>query len=83
MIATNFRKYPDAQLAQLELDLGGVVGADEQQRGAFWSWLMNTGTFIDLPKRPAPAWWAAAKRKAVALAKSVKTALLAFVFNPE
>ena len=75
MIAANFRKYPDAQLKQLELDLV-VVGAEQVQRDVFWSWLMNTGNVIALPALPKPAWWVALKKKASELAKAVKQALL-------
>jgi hypothetical protein len=28
MIATNFRKHPDAQMVQMELELSGTCGAD-------------------------------------------------------
>jgi hypothetical protein len=75
MIAANFRKFPEAQLLQLELELSGVVGASEDQRGVFWSWLMSTGKAISLPSLPRPGWWVAAKRRAFDLAKSVCSAL--------
>lgn len=68
--------YPDAMLLQIELDLAGVVGAEKRQRDAWWTWPMNTGRVIE-HKVTAPAWWAAMKRRALALAKAVKAACMA------
>ncbi len=75
MIAANFRKYPEAQLLQLELDLAGVVGACRTQRDAAHKWLMNAITVITLPKPNTPAWFAAFRRRATSLAKKVREAL--------
>ncbi len=83
MIAANFRKFPEAQMAQMELDLSGTVGTDEVQRASFWSWLMNTGKVLALPGLPRPAWWVAARRAAQKLAKAVKMALLPLNFWKE
>lgn len=83
MIAKNFRLYPDAQLAQLELDLAGVVGACEEQRSTWWSWLGAVGRVIELPGLPRPAWWVAAKKRAVALSRAVKAAILSLFNQPE
>lgn len=74
MIAKNLTKYEDAMIRQLELELGGVEGAEKPQRDAWWTWLMNTGRVI-VNKVTAPAWWTAMKRRAQALAKAVKAAL--------
>lgn len=79
MIAANLRKYPDAMLSQLELDLAGTSGASEPQRAAFWTWLMNTGKVIKR-RIVVPAWWKEAKARAVKLAKTVKAACLALMF---
>lgn len=75
MIAANFRKHPDAQLVQMELELGGTCGADENQRNAFWMWLLNTGKVLNLPALPRPTWWVAARNAAKELAMAVKKAL--------
>ncbi len=83
MIAANFRKFPDAQLAQLELDLAGVVGASDAQRSAFWAWLMKAAQVLELPALPRPAWWVAAKARALELAKRIKGAIVALVFDQE
>lgn len=74
MIAKNLTKYEDAMIRQLELDLV-VEGAGEQQRSAWWSWLLNTGRVI-VRKVVAPTWWTAMKRRAQALEKAVKAALM-------
>lgn len=76
MIAKNFRMYPDAQLLQLELDLAGVIDAPAVQRDAWWFWLMRTATVLALPKPAAPEWFVAFKRRALALARSVKARLM-------
>ncbi len=83
MIAANFRKYPDAQLVQLELDLAGVVGATAAQRSAFWAWLMQSATVLKLPTLPRPGWWVKAKARALALARQVKGAIVGLVFDKE
>lgn len=75
MIATNYRRFADALIAQLELDFSGTVGAGEKQRSAWWSWLMNAGIPQALPARGSPAWWVALRRAAAALAKAVKASI--------
>lgn len=76
MIAANFLKYPEAQLAQRELDLAGVQGATQEQRQAWWQWLMQAGAHR-APLRPAiPGWLRALNTRARALANSVRAALL-------
>ena len=76
MIAANYRRHADALIAQMELDLSGTIGASEEQRAAWWAWLMNTGTPQAIPATTTPAWWVAAKRAAMKIAQAVKTALL-------
>lgn len=76
MIAANYRRYADALIAQMELDLSGTMGADESQRAAWWSWLMTTGTPKTAPAASRPAWWVALRRAAAQLAKAVKAACL-------
>lgn len=76
MIAKNFYRYPEAQLAQMELDLAGVLEASPEQRHAWWTWLLRTCA-ITRPSRPvAPKWLVAMKRRARTLANSVRAALL-------
>lgn len=75
MIATNFRKHPDAQMVQMELELSGTCGADENQRNAFWVWLLNTGKVLHLPTLLRPEWWVAAQNRTKKLAMAVKNAL--------
>lgn len=77
-IAANFRKFPEAQVRQMELDLSGVVGASDEQRGCFWAWLMDSCKVKTLPKFPVPQWVKVAKQKAAALARAVKAAVLDF-----
>lgn len=77
-IASNFRKFPEAQLLQMELDLSGVVGASDEQRGCFWDWLMDSCKVKTLPKFPVPDWVRVAKRKTASLALAVKAAVLDF-----
>lgn len=74
-IASNFRKYPEAQVRQLELDLSGVVDVSDVQHECFWAWLMNSCKVIVLPKLKLPEWVKAARRKARALAMSVKSSI--------
>lgn len=74
MIAHNYRRYADALIAQMELDFSGVIGAGEQQRAAWWEWLMTAGIPQPLPARARPAWWIALRRAASQLARSVKEA---------
>ncbi|WP_382160372.1 hypothetical protein [Hydrogenophaga sp. ANAO-22] len=77
MIASNFLKHPDAQLRQMEMDLAGVPDATDEQRAAWWTWLMNA-TKHEAPVKPAaPAWWKAAKRAAAQLAQAVRRAIVA------
>lgn len=75
-VAANFRKFPEAQMRQMELDLSGVVGASDEQRGCFWTWLMDSCKVKVLPVFPVPQWVKVAKRKAAALARAVKAAIL-------
>lgn len=75
MIAANYRRYADALIAQLELDFSGTVGADEQQRAAWWCWLMNAGIVQPLAAAARPAWWVALRRSAAALAQAVRAAI--------
>lgn len=75
MIAANYRRFADALIAQLELDFSGTVGADEKQRAAWWSWLMNAGIVQPLPARARPVWWVALRKAAAALARAVRAAI--------
>lgn len=72
MIATNYRRFADALIAQMELDLSG--SADDASRAAWWDWLMQAGTPQATPKRVLPRWLALARRSAKKLAKAVKLA---------
>jgi len=74
MIASNYRRYADALIAQMELDFSGTVGADEKQRSAWWAWLMQAGVPQAAQKAERPAWWVALKRAALALSRAVKAA---------
>lgn len=75
MIAMNYRKFADALIAQLELDLSGVQ--DAATRSAWWSWLMNAGKPQPVERPAAPAWWTAIRAACTALARRVKAAILA------
>lgn len=77
MIAANFRKFADALIAQMELDLSGTVGACEKQRGAWWAWLMKTGETQAAPAAPRPSWWVALRQAAAKLSRAVKAACMA------
>lgn len=74
MIAMNFRKYADALIAQLELDLSGVQ--DSATRAAWWSWLMESGKTQPIERPEPPAWWRALRAAATKLARRIKTAML-------
>lgn len=76
MIATNFRKFADALIAQMELDLSGTMGASEEQRAAWWSWLMLTGAPQAAPGAARPSWWVALRRAAAKLSRAVRAACL-------
>lgn len=73
-IAANFRKHADALIRQLELDFSGINEA--RSRAAWWAWLMSAGQVQPLARPGIPAWFAAAKKRAKALAKSVKAACM-------
>ena len=76
MIATNFLKYPEAQIVQMELDLAGVIGAPEAQRSAWWAWLMKTAAHTKALTTTAPQWLVGMRVRARALAASVRARLM-------
>ena len=82
MIANNFRKFPEAQLLQLELMLADeATAADEIARGrtgTYFAWLMNCGKVIELAKAVTPSWFAAMTRRAKLWANAVRAALMSF-----
>ena len=73
MIAMNFRKYADALIAQLELDLSGVQ--DTATRSAWWNWLMEAGKPQPVERPAVPAWWKTMRAASTALARHVKEAI--------
>ena len=74
MIAMNYRKFADALIAQLELDLSGIQ--DAATRSAWWTWLMESGKPQPVERPAAPAWWRAMRSACTALARRVKDAIL-------
>lgn len=87
MIARNFIHHPEALLAQRELEL--VIAAPEAltkaasdligkslRANVAWACELTTVRI----KQAIPAWFAAMKRRAMALAKAVRTACLALTF---
>lgn len=76
MIATNYRRYADALIAQMELDLSNGVDADASTRAAWWAWLMQAGKPQAAAKPISPRWWSLLRRAAARLAKAVKTACM-------
>lgn len=84
MIAKNYRQFPDALIAQRELELvfavGETVSEDELvlMKAAFnaaGTWLKSYAMKVKAAAAKIPAWWAAMRRRAKALAKSVKEAI--------
>jgi hypothetical protein len=80
MIAANFRKFPTALLAQLELRLDDTAqyfqDLSEQMR-LIWRRLLERRT---QPARPAdPQWFTEAKNRARALAQTVRAACMPLV----
>lgn len=73
-IAANFRKHADALIRQLELDFSGINEA--RSRAAWWAWLMSAGQVQPLARPGIPAWFAAARKRAQALAKTVKNSCM-------
>ena len=81
MIATNFRKYTEAQNAQMELDLVGTIGASEKQRECNWQWMMTISTVIKATVKAAPEWFKEQAERAKALAREIKAAYMALAFK--
>lgn len=73
MIAANYRRHADALIAQLELDLV-AVGASTAQRATWREWLMQSGIVQRIKATATPAWFAAAARRAKALANAIRAA---------
>lgn len=74
MIAMNFRKYADALIRQMELDLSGEQ--DAATRAAWWAWMMEAGRPQPLQRPTSPAWWLALRAASQTLARAVKAAIL-------
>lgn len=84
MIAKNYRQFPDALIAQRELELVFAVGETvsegeiELMKATFnaaGAWLKSYAMTVKATAAKIPAWWAAMRRRAKALAKSVKEAI--------
>jgi hypothetical protein len=80
MIAANYRKYADALIRQLELDLSGAQ--DAATRAAWWTWLMEAGKPQPAQRPEAPAWWVALRGACSRLARAVKAACMG-LFNTQ
>lgn len=83
MLASNYRKFPDALIAQRELELVFPVcpvvseAALETIRATFnagGEWIRSYAKQITLTV-PIPAWFQAMRKRAIALAKAVKAAI--------
>lgn len=79
MIANNYRKHAEAMTAQMELDLSGTLGANAQQRGAWWTWLMKAGEALKKPLATVPHWFSQATARARNLSKMVKAACMSLI----
>lgn len=83
MIATNYRKFPEALIYQLELALADVRNTFEWMRvnkpAAFECWvrIMAKAKDNNRGRTPTPEWVTVAKRMAAALARKVKKACMA------
>lgn len=84
MIATNFIRHPEALLAQLELELVFAVpevvreadlAAMRASFSAAGAWLRQYASAAVRMAKAVPAWYAAMRRRAAALAKAVKAAI--------
>lgn len=85
MIASNYRKFPEALIYQLELALADVRNTFEWMRvnrpvvWASWFRTMATAKDSDRGRVAVPEWVTVAKRKAAELARKVKAACMALV----
>ncbi|MDD5324659.1 MAG: hypothetical protein PHR71_05030 [Polaromonas sp.] len=86
MIAKNYRQFPQALMQQHELELVFPVNAEVNEHelsliratfAAGGQWLTRYMTKIKSTAK-APAWYLAMKRRAKALARAIKAALLSF-----
>lgn len=83
MLASNYRKFPDALIAQRELELVFAISdlvselemvLIEKTFSTGGAWLRHYAKkFTSIVK--IPAWWAAMRKKALALARAVKAAI--------
>lgn len=89
MIASNYRRHPDAMALQLVLAFGRctwhtarpttrIGRAVRAERSRL---VKQTPQLVRWVARSVPAWWKAAQRAAKALAKQVKAAMLALVWD--
>lgn len=76
MIAANYRRYADALIRQIELDLAPAAEAAKQTRDAWWTWLLQSGITQPAPAKPMPAWLKAMRASAKRIAAAIKAALL-------
>lgn len=89
MIASNFRKYPEAMALQLVLKLGRPVWngqrpttrAGRAMRAARAALVAATPQLVAWVKIPAPGWWKAQQARAKALAAKVKAACIAITWE--
>lgn len=89
MIASNFRKYPEAMALQLVLKLGRPVWngsrpttrAGRALRAARGALVAAREQVVQWVKVPAPAWWRAQQARAKALARQVKKACIAITWE--
>lgn len=89
MIATNFRRYPDAMALQLVLQFGRPVWngsrpttrAGRALRAARGALVAARAQVVQWVKVPAPAWWRAQQARAKALARQVKKACIAITWE--
>lgn len=84
MIAKNYRQFPDALIAQRELELVHGVAGDVSEADlclikkswiAAGIWIRQYATKAVKTAAQVPAWLAAMQRRAKALAKAVKEAI--------
>lgn len=84
MIARNYRKFPDALIAQSELELVFAVGEVVSEvelavmRASFaaaGAWIRQYAAAVAAVAANIPAWWAAMRQRAKALSRAVKAAI--------
>lgn len=89
MIASNFRKYPEAMALQLVLKLGRPVWNGQRPttrtgraiRAARAALVAARPQIVAWIKIPAPGWWKAQQARAKALGAKVKAACIAITWE--